>query len=348
MIAQVTGSPKKSPNASQVKKLIARLEAGQSPPSSTSSVTTPHSPSGSPRPQPQGDVKFEAEHSRGVSITSQSSVDTVKEVSHEQGSKKAEELPAEGPRESTPMPPENSVMHSQHGKPPYPPINNPTSPTSGSNDQHPLPSTHFFHRQHPRYPRLHPSRATRLQGQNWGRSVLMMTNASPPSRSISRRLATALLRSSLPPMRVHQSRGRKMSPRLLPRRFPVPLCAHHFYYRGSEMTRRRGKEGVSMGNRSCRKCLSVHTRIAMKWKKPPTLTGVSVLWALLEVLPRSRVYSVLGYSYVGCVLSMLLLLYSHYARVDYQGFASENSEQLARAIERGIPSNLRGMVWQLM
>ncbi|KAI0305591.1 rab-GTPase-TBC domain-containing protein [Multifurca ochricompacta] len=33
---------------------------------------------------------------------------------------------------------------------------------------------------------------------------------------------------------------------------------------------------------------------------------------------------------------------------DYQGFASENSEQLARAIEKGIPSNLRGMVWQLM
>lgn len=45
---------------------------------------------------------------------------------------------------------------------------------------------------------------------------------------------------------------------------------------------------------------------------------------------------------------MLLLLYSHYAREDYQGFASENPEQLARAIERGIPSNLRGMVWQLM
>jgi hypothetical protein len=67
-----------------------------------------------------------------------------------------------------------------------------------------------------------------------------------------------------------------------------------------------------------------------------------------EVLPRSRVYSVLGYSHVGCVLSMLLLPYSHCARVDYQGFASKNSEQLARAIERGIPSNLRGMVWQLM
>ncbi|KAH9176308.1 rab-GTPase-TBC domain-containing protein [Lactarius sanguifluus] len=33
---------------------------------------------------------------------------------------------------------------------------------------------------------------------------------------------------------------------------------------------------------------------------------------------------------------------------DYQSFASENAEKLARAIEKGIPSNLRGMVWQLM
>lgn len=34
--------------------------------------------------------------------------------------------------------------------------------------------------------------------------------------------------------------------------------------------------------------------------------------------------------------------------IDYQSFASENAEKLARAIESGIPSNLRGMVWQLM
>ncbi|RDX47083.1 RabGAP/TBC [Lentinus brumalis] len=33
---------------------------------------------------------------------------------------------------------------------------------------------------------------------------------------------------------------------------------------------------------------------------------------------------------------------------DYQGFASEHPEQLAKAIERGIPKSLRGMVWQLM
>jgi hypothetical protein len=142
MIAQVTGSPKKSPNASQVAKLIARLEAtAVQPPPSSSATTSSRSPSGSPRHQPQADVKFEGEHSRGASITSQSSIDTVKmesEVS-EQGSKKAEELPTEGPRESTPTPPENSLMHSQHGKPPHPPINNPTSPTNRSSDQHPSP-----------------------------------------------------------------------------------------------------------------------------------------------------------------------------------------------------------------
>lgn len=35
-------------------------------------------------------------------------------------------------------------------------------------------------------------------------------------------------------------------------------------------------------------------------------------------------------------------------REDYQTFASENSEQLAKAIEKGIPKALRGMIWQLM
>ncbi|KAI0708201.1 rab-GTPase-TBC domain-containing protein [Cerioporus squamosus] len=33
---------------------------------------------------------------------------------------------------------------------------------------------------------------------------------------------------------------------------------------------------------------------------------------------------------------------------DYQGFAAAHPEQLAKAIERGIPKSLRGMVWQLM
>ncbi|KAM5535130.1 hypothetical protein V8D89_011216 [Ganoderma adspersum] len=33
---------------------------------------------------------------------------------------------------------------------------------------------------------------------------------------------------------------------------------------------------------------------------------------------------------------------------DYQGFAAANPELLAKAIERGIPNTLRGMIWQLM
>lgn len=36
------------------------------------------------------------------------------------------------------------------------------------------------------------------------------------------------------------------------------------------------------------------------------------------------------------------------SRLDYQTFATENSEQLAKAIEKGIPQALRGMIWQLM
>jgi hypothetical protein len=140
MIAPVTGSPQKSPNASQVKKLIARLEAtALQSPTPNSPTTSPHFPSsGSPRRQPQADVKFEAEHNRDASITSQSSIDTVK-MESDVSPEKAEELPAEVPRESTPTPPGDSVMHSQHAKPPLPPINNPTSSTSGSNDHHPSP-----------------------------------------------------------------------------------------------------------------------------------------------------------------------------------------------------------------
>jgi hypothetical protein len=34
--------------------------------------------------------------------------------------------------------------------------------------------------------------------------------------------------------------------------------------------------------------------------------------------------------------------------LDYHRFARENSDELARAIESGIPSSLRGMMWQLM
>ena len=33
---------------------------------------------------------------------------------------------------------------------------------------------------------------------------------------------------------------------------------------------------------------------------------------------------------------------------DYQAYATEHPEKLARAIENGIPHALRGMVWQMM
>ena len=33
---------------------------------------------------------------------------------------------------------------------------------------------------------------------------------------------------------------------------------------------------------------------------------------------------------------------------DYQAYATENPETLARAIENGVPHTLRGMVWQMM
>lgn len=34
--------------------------------------------------------------------------------------------------------------------------------------------------------------------------------------------------------------------------------------------------------------------------------------------------------------------------IDYQAYAAENPEKLAKAIEKGIPHTLRGMMWQLM
>ena len=33
---------------------------------------------------------------------------------------------------------------------------------------------------------------------------------------------------------------------------------------------------------------------------------------------------------------------------DYQAFAAAHPQELAKAIEQGIPKSLRGMIWQLM
>ena len=46
--------------------------------------------------------------------------------------------------------------------------------------------------------------------------------------------------------------------------------------------------------------------------------------------------------------STIILLSVCAQSADYSGFASEHPEQLAKAIERGIPKTLRGMIWQLM
>ena len=131
-------SPQLPSKASQVKKLISRLEA-QSPPSTTSSS---RSIPDSPRRQPRNDAKLEAEQIRGASLALQSSFDTLNvksEVLPEQDSKQVEDkLTAGGLREPTAMPPDEP-SRSQTEAPPHPPVNHPARPTSGSDDQHPSP-----------------------------------------------------------------------------------------------------------------------------------------------------------------------------------------------------------------
>jgi len=51
---------------------------------------------------------------------------------------------------------------------------------------------------------------------------------------------------------------------------------------------------------------------------------------------ENAVHAAIDWDFWGAVIS------------DYQQFASEHPEQLARAIAKGIPSTLRGMMWQLM
>jgi hypothetical protein len=77
-------------------------------------------------------------------------------------------------------------------------------------------------------------------------------------------------------------------------------------------------------------------------------TGVRVFSGLYKYCPADAHIAFWGSVVSGACPQILLLPYSNSERVDYQGFASENSDKLARAIEKGIPSNLRGMVWQLM
>ena len=48
-----------------------------------------------------------------------------------------------------------------------------------------------------------------------------------------------------------------------------------------------------------------------------------------------------------CIADLLLEFWGA-VMSDYQAYATENPEELARAIENGIPHALRGMVWQMM
>ena len=59
-------------------------------------------------------------------------------------------------------------------------------------------------------------------------------------------------------------------------------------------------------------------------------------------------YRLLGKCHGWSVLSIIGNTSIHLGGLDYQQFASENPEKLAKAIERGIPKSLRGMMWQLM
>lgn len=61
------------------------------------------------------------------------------------------------------------------------------------------------------------------------------------------------------------------------------------------------------------------------------LTGVS-----FRILSSTRVVYLWLEEFWGAVMT------------DYQAYATENPERLARAIENGIPHALRGMVWQMM
>lgn len=322
MIAQVAGSPQKtSRNASQVKKLIARLEAtAQQPPPSSSATTSIRPPSGSPRRQPQADGKFEAEHHRGASITSQSSIDTVKmesEVSHEQGSDKAEDLPAEERRESTPtpMPPEDSAMHSQHGESPHPPINNPTSPTTGSNDHHSSPLDALLSPTTSSLPQT-PS----LPRDSVAGSDLGSVRLDDDERFSTVSLNAAATRDSTVALK---SPTDESAPKPWAEDEPPPApteVSGASTMRASFMLQRLGNDATAGQRRSLdgqQKLQEVFERAHQNSNELEEAANVD--WA-----------------FWGTVMS------------DYQAFASENSEQLARAIERGIPSNLRGMVWQLM
>ncbi|KAF8472924.1 rab-GTPase-TBC domain-containing protein [Russula ochroleuca] len=315
----ITHSSQQPRKASQVKEILKKLEAtaSQSPPSTSSS---PRSLRDSPRRQPQTDVKSEAEHNRGASRASQSSFDTLKikpEVSPEQDSDQAGDgLPTGVPREAAAKPLEVSLRHSQPEGPPHPPVNRPASPTSGPNDQHTSPLDALLSPTTSSLPDT-PS----LPRDSVAESDLGEVRLNDDERFSTVSLNAAAARDSTVAVKSPIDEGapkpwtEEDEPPPAPSEVPSASSM-----RASFLLQRLGNDVTSGPRRS--------------------LDGQQ---KLQEVFERAQRHSrdledeaSVDWAFWGSVVS------------DYQAFASENSEQLARAIERGIPTNLRGMVWQLM
>jgi hypothetical protein len=57
---------------------------------------------------------------------------------------------------------------------------------------------------------------------------------------------------------------------------------------------------------------------------------------------------ILGGGYIWYVRMAYLFFELIEDNQDYHGFASDRPEELAQAIQKGIPATLRGMMWQHM
>ncbi|KAI0277605.1 rab-GTPase-TBC domain-containing protein [Russula aff. rugulosa BPL654] len=206
-------------------------------------------------------------------------------------------------------------MHSQHAKPPLPPINNPTSSTSGSNDPHPSPLDALLSPTTSSLPQT-PS----LPRNSVAESELGSVRLDDDERFSTVSLNAAAIRDSTVALKspIDEDTSKPWAEDEPP---PAPSeVSAATSMRASLLLQRLGNDATSGQRRS--------------------LDGQQKLQEVFERAQRNsnelEEAANVDWAFWGIVMS------------DYQGFASENSEQLARAIERGIPSNLRGMVWQLM
>jgi len=102
-----------------------------------------------------------------------------------------------------------------------------------------------------------------------------------------------------------------------------------------------------MANRNYEKNLTDCITIMMVRE---ALTGVSLYPCLRLSSPCISVTEFWGAVMSGKVTNdrAFIIASQIWCLPDYQAFAAENADRLARAIEKGIPSSLRGMMWQLM